>query len=289
MARQEGLTPEETIDCVQTALCTLLDLVQSGQVDARADPAPVLVTVVRNAARNQRRRHFRARPHVEVAALEDAVKSGRAGGAAGARAPRGARGMSSGPSRDEFAGSTAFAGRKPRARRAGALAARGSAPARSWPSPSTGACSQQAVLVGPALFRRMCEGRESLTRADSGASSVTDVARAVGVSRSTSFGCWRGCSASHRISSAPPRVSSAHGGCSRAESTPLPRCVLRGRVLERREWAGAHCCPTRPPPATAHSEAARWKRTTPGNTTPPRACTPRQTTSLALRRGRRGM
>jgi RNA polymerase sigma-70 factor, ECF subfamily len=70
VARQEGLTPEEAVDCVQTALCTLLDLVQSGQVEAGGDPAPVLVTVVRNAARNQRRRHFRARPHVEVAALE---------------------------------------------------------------------------------------------------------------------------------------------------------------------------------------------------------------------------
>lgn len=70
VARQEGLTPEEAIDCVQNALCTLLDLVQSGQVGEGADPAPVLVTVVRNAARNQRRRHFRARPHVEVGTLE---------------------------------------------------------------------------------------------------------------------------------------------------------------------------------------------------------------------------
>jgi RNA polymerase sigma-70 factor (ECF subfamily) len=70
VARQEGLTPEEAVDCVQNALCTLLDLVQSGQIEAGADPAPVLVTVVRNAARNQRRRHFRARPHVEVGALE---------------------------------------------------------------------------------------------------------------------------------------------------------------------------------------------------------------------------
>ncbi len=70
VARHEGLTPEEAIDCVQEGLCTLLDLVQTGQIDANADPAPVLVTIVRNAARNQRRRHFRARPHVELGATE---------------------------------------------------------------------------------------------------------------------------------------------------------------------------------------------------------------------------
>jgi RNA polymerase sigma-70 factor, ECF subfamily len=66
VARQEGLSPEEAIDCVQDALCTLLDLVQSEQLDGEASPAPVLVTIVRNAARNHRRRHFRARPHVEL-------------------------------------------------------------------------------------------------------------------------------------------------------------------------------------------------------------------------------
>jgi RNA polymerase sigma-70 factor (ECF subfamily) len=66
VARHEGLTPEEAIDCVQDALCTLLDLVQSAELAANAAPGPVLVTIVRNAARNQRRRHFRARPHAEL-------------------------------------------------------------------------------------------------------------------------------------------------------------------------------------------------------------------------------
>lgn len=70
VARQEGLSPEEAIDCVQESLCTLLDLVQTGQVAEDAEPGPVLVTIVRNAARNQRRRHFRARPHVEIGATE---------------------------------------------------------------------------------------------------------------------------------------------------------------------------------------------------------------------------
>jgi RNA polymerase sigma-70 factor, ECF subfamily len=69
IARQEGLTPEDAIDCVQDALCTLLDLVQTGQLEG-AEPAAALGTIVRNAARNQRRRHFRARPHDDLGARE---------------------------------------------------------------------------------------------------------------------------------------------------------------------------------------------------------------------------
>jgi RNA polymerase sigma-70 factor (ECF subfamily) len=70
IARHEGLTPEEAIDSVQDALCTMLDLVQTGQVEPGADPAAVLGTVVRNAARNQRRRHYRAKPHVDLGARD---------------------------------------------------------------------------------------------------------------------------------------------------------------------------------------------------------------------------
>ena len=70
VARREGLTPEEAIDCVQDALCTLLDLIQSGQIEPAGDPGVVMVTIVRNAARNQRRRHFRSRPHLEVGTRE---------------------------------------------------------------------------------------------------------------------------------------------------------------------------------------------------------------------------
>jgi RNA polymerase sigma-70 factor (ECF subfamily) len=66
LARSEGLTPEDAVDCVQEGLCTLLDWVQSGQLEAGADLAPVLATIVRNAARNHRRRHFRSRPHDEI-------------------------------------------------------------------------------------------------------------------------------------------------------------------------------------------------------------------------------
>jgi RNA polymerase sigma-70 factor (ECF subfamily) len=69
IARQEGLTPEEAVDCVQDALCTLLDLAQTGQLHG-AEPAAALGTIVRNAARNQRRRHFRSKPHDDASARE---------------------------------------------------------------------------------------------------------------------------------------------------------------------------------------------------------------------------
>lgn len=77
LARREGLTPEEAVDCVQDGLCTFLDLIQSGQVDQGSDPGPLLATIVRNAARNRRRRHFLARPHVamETQELVDAERT----------------------------------------------------------------------------------------------------------------------------------------------------------------------------------------------------------------------
>jgi len=63
LARGEGLSPEDAVDCVQEGLCTLLDLTQTCGVDPGADPSGVLMVIVRNAARNRRRRHFLARPH----------------------------------------------------------------------------------------------------------------------------------------------------------------------------------------------------------------------------------
>jgi RNA polymerase sigma-70 factor (ECF subfamily) len=65
LARNEGLTPEDAVDCVQEGLCTLLDLVQTNELGL-GDPAAALYTIVRNAARNRRRRHFRARPHEDI-------------------------------------------------------------------------------------------------------------------------------------------------------------------------------------------------------------------------------
>ncbi len=66
VARQEGLSPEEAVDCVQDALSTLLDLIQTGQVEGDGEHGPVLVTILRNRARNQRRRHHRSKPHVAM-------------------------------------------------------------------------------------------------------------------------------------------------------------------------------------------------------------------------------
>ncbi|MDB4929802.1 MAG: hypothetical protein JWM10_2286 [Myxococcaceae bacterium] len=63
-ARREGLSPEDAVDCVQDALCTFLGLAQRAELPA--DPAqfaPFLGAIVRNAARNRRRRHEVARPH----------------------------------------------------------------------------------------------------------------------------------------------------------------------------------------------------------------------------------
>jgi RNA polymerase sigma-70 factor (ECF subfamily) len=63
LARAEGLSPEDAVDAVQDGLCTLL-----GQTlpEDPAEWAPLLATIVKNAARNKRRRHHLARPHVEL-------------------------------------------------------------------------------------------------------------------------------------------------------------------------------------------------------------------------------
>lgn len=74
LARREGLTSEDAVDCVQDALCTFLLRALGGELpDEPSAWAPILRTMVRNAAKNGRRRHFRAKPHddVEVAVCED--------------------------------------------------------------------------------------------------------------------------------------------------------------------------------------------------------------------------
>ena len=71
MARREGVAASDALDVVQDAFGTLLDRpdlhVLRGQPD---DAARLLTTIVRNAARNLRRRHYHARPHVELEAAE---------------------------------------------------------------------------------------------------------------------------------------------------------------------------------------------------------------------------
>src|SRR4051794_35715709 len=72
IARREGISAVDALDVVQDAFHTLLL-----RDDLRGEPelaARTLAVIVRNAARNQRRRHHRARPHVD---LEDATLTAR--------------------------------------------------------------------------------------------------------------------------------------------------------------------------------------------------------------------
>jgi RNA polymerase sigma factor (sigma-70 family) len=67
VARAEGLSAADAVDAVQEAFGTFLLLPQARElVDHREDSARLLSVVVRNAARNLRRRHHRARTHVDV-------------------------------------------------------------------------------------------------------------------------------------------------------------------------------------------------------------------------------
>jgi len=69
VARREGVSAEDAVDCVQDALCTFLQLAQRGGLPAEQGRIPAfLAGVVRNAARNRRRRHEVARPHEELTA-----------------------------------------------------------------------------------------------------------------------------------------------------------------------------------------------------------------------------
>jgi RNA polymerase sigma-70 factor (ECF subfamily) len=64
LARSEGVSPEDAVDCLQEGLCTLLDASGRGRLPAVEGEWPaVLAAMVRNAARNRRRRHFRSKPH----------------------------------------------------------------------------------------------------------------------------------------------------------------------------------------------------------------------------------
>lgn len=70
-ARAEGATAEEALECVQDALCTFLRLEREEALPAaRDEQAGALFTMVRNAARNLRRRHHRRLPHEPVEGLD---------------------------------------------------------------------------------------------------------------------------------------------------------------------------------------------------------------------------
>ncbi len=61
IARSEGIDAQDALECVQDALCTFLER-DGGDEHAVAS----LKTIVRNAARNRRRRHYRRTPHDEL-------------------------------------------------------------------------------------------------------------------------------------------------------------------------------------------------------------------------------
>lgn len=67
MARREGLGPSDALDVVQDAFHTLLGRPDTAALRTRPDEAArLLAAIVRNAARNLRRRHHHARPHVDI-------------------------------------------------------------------------------------------------------------------------------------------------------------------------------------------------------------------------------
>jgi RNA polymerase sigma-70 factor (ECF subfamily) len=69
VALREGLSAEDGLECVQDALCTFLRLYKLGEVSAPVQQwGPFLAGIVRNGARNYRRRHAVARPHEPTAA-----------------------------------------------------------------------------------------------------------------------------------------------------------------------------------------------------------------------------
>lgn len=64
VATGEGLSPQDALECVQDALCTLLRMQRHGELVAPpSEWAALLGGITRNAARNRRRRHALSRPH----------------------------------------------------------------------------------------------------------------------------------------------------------------------------------------------------------------------------------
>lgn len=67
VARREGLTPEDAIDTVSESLSHYFQAVLRDEApSAPADARRYVIALVRNRARNERRRAHRRRPHVEL-------------------------------------------------------------------------------------------------------------------------------------------------------------------------------------------------------------------------------
>jgi RNA polymerase sigma-70 factor (ECF subfamily) len=76
IGRGEGLLGEDALDCAQEALASFLVLPQARLIgESDEDASKILTVVARNIARNQRRRHFRARAHDTSDGALDALRA----------------------------------------------------------------------------------------------------------------------------------------------------------------------------------------------------------------------
>jgi RNA polymerase sigma-70 factor (ECF subfamily) len=74
VARREGLGGEDALDCVQEAFRSFLVLPQARLLVEEPDDSIKLLTVLaKNSARNRRKKHDRARPHVSDEQSLDAL------------------------------------------------------------------------------------------------------------------------------------------------------------------------------------------------------------------------
>jgi RNA polymerase sigma-70 factor (ECF subfamily) len=65
LVRREGVRADDALDCVQEAFLSFLQLPQARPlVGSPEESARLLSTLARNIARNRRRRHDYAKPHV---------------------------------------------------------------------------------------------------------------------------------------------------------------------------------------------------------------------------------
>jgi RNA polymerase sigma-70 factor (ECF subfamily) len=70
VARREGVSAEDAVECVQEALSTFLQVIQRGDAPAEASQwAPYVTVIVKNVARNRRRRHHVALRHDRIDGL----------------------------------------------------------------------------------------------------------------------------------------------------------------------------------------------------------------------------
>jgi RNA polymerase sigma-70 factor (ECF subfamily) len=66
VAVHQGLSAEEALECLQDALCRWLSRAAAQPLAATATLSMTLKAMVKNAARNRRRRHHRLRPHLPL-------------------------------------------------------------------------------------------------------------------------------------------------------------------------------------------------------------------------------